>query len=319
MGWPRSPAVSLVVVALLPAIGGSTAQEPAPVRCGVEMRNVRLHLADDVVLAVRSLDGEFISHARGVPPVFDDPGSYTLRMRSADLAVDIASLNALITRALSSSVAAVRSVTVTIEKGALQVRGTLKKGVSVPFTMQAEVSAAPDGSMRLHAKSLKAVGVPMKGLLDLVGVDVADLMKAPAGSGIRAEGDDLLIDTTAILPPPRTEGRLQQVAIAGQRLTMRMTGAASPPARPATLPLPRGRNYLYFFGGSIRFGKLTMSDADMQLIDADPRDPFEFFPARYEAQLIAGYSRNTPRKGLQVFMPDYVAKGGVRLPPPRQP
>jgi len=319
MGWPRSPAVSLVVVALLPAIGGSTAQEPAPVRCGVEMRNVRLHLADDVVLAVRSLDGEFISHARGVPPVFDDPGSYTLRMRSADLAVDIASLNALITRALSSSVAAVRSVTVTIEKGALQVRGTLKKGVSVPFTMQAEVSAAPDGSMRLHAKSLKAVGVPMKGLLDLVGVDVADLMKAPAGSGIRAEGDDLLIDTTAILPPPRTEGRLQQVAIAGQRLTMRMTGAASPPARPATLPLPRGRNYLYFFGGSIRFGKLTMSDADMQLIDADPRDPFEFFPARYEAQLIAGYSRNTPRKGLQVFMPDYVAKGGAPLPPPRQP
>ena len=48
-----------------------------------------------------------------------------------------------------------------------------------------------------------------------------------------------------------------------------------------------------------------------------PQDPFEFFPARYEAQLLAGYSRNTPRKGLQVFMPDYVAKGGAPLPPPR--
>ena len=317
MGWPRCATVSLIVAMTPGSIDGVVAQEPAPVRCGVEMRNVRLHLADDVVLAVRSLDGEFISEARGVPPVFDDPRSYTLRMRSADLAMDTASLTALIARALGSGTAPVRDVTVTIEKGALQVRGTLKKGVSVPFSMQAEVSAAPDGSMRLHAKSLKAVGVPVKGLLDLVGVDIADLMKAPAGSGIRAEGDDLLIDTTAILPPPRTEGRLQQVAIAGQRLTMRMTGAASPPARPATLPLPRGRNYLYFFGGSIRFGKLTMSDADMQLIDADPRDPFEFFPARYEAQLIAGYSRNTPRKGLQVFMPDYVAKGGAPLPPPR--
>jgi hypothetical protein len=321
MGRPRWATVSLTLAtllpALLPAIGGVDAQEPAPVRCGVEMRNVRLHLADDVVLAVRSLDGEFISHARGVPPVFDDPRSYTLRMRSADVALDIASLNALVARALGSGVAAVRDVTVTIDKGALQVRGTLKKGVSVPFTMQAEVSAAPDGSMRLHAKSLKAVGVPVKSLLDLVGIDVEDLMKAPAGSGIRAEGDDLLIDTTAILPPPRTEGRLQQIAIDGQRLTMRMIGAATPPARPATLPLPRGRNYLYFFGGSIRFGKLTMSDADMQLIDADPRDPFEFFPARYEAQLIAGYSRNTQRKGLQVFMPDYDAKGGTRLPSPR--
>jgi hypothetical protein len=144
-------------------------------------------------------------------------------------------------------------------------------------------------------------------------------MKAPPGSGIRADGDDLLIDTTALLPPPRTEGRLQRVAIDGQRLAMRMTGSAAPPPRPATLPLPRARNYLYFFGGSIRFGKLTMTDADMQLIDADPRDPFDFFPARYEGQLIAGYSRNTPRHGLQVFMPDYagVAAGGGALPPPR--
>jgi hypothetical protein len=122
-----------------------------------------------------------------------------------------------------------------------------------------------------------------------------------------------------MLPPPRTEGRLQQVAIAGQRLTMRLVGAATPPARPATLPLPRARNYIYFFGGSIRFGKLTMSDADMQLIDAEPRDPFDFYPARYEGQLIAGYSRNTPRHGLQVFMPDYarVAAGAAPLPPPR--
>jgi hypothetical protein len=100
---------------------------------------------------------------------------------------------------------------------------------------------------------------------------------------------------------------------------MKMTGPGSPPLRPATLPLPAARNYLYFFGGSIRFGKLTMHDADMQLIDADPRDPFDFFPAHYDAQLIAGYSRNTPRKGLQVFMPDYArvrAGGGMLKPPP---
>jgi hypothetical protein len=98
----------------------------------------------------------------------------------------------------------------------LHVRGSLHKGVTVPFSMVAEASAAPGGAVRLHATKLKAVGVPVKGLLDLFGVDIADLMKAPAGSGIRADGDDLLLDTTAMLPPPRTEGRVQQVAIAGR-------------------------------------------------------------------------------------------------------
>jgi len=61
-----------------------------------------------------------------------------------------------------------------------------------------------------------------------------------------------------------------------------------------------------------------MMDADLQLIDAEPRDPFDFFPAHYDAQLVAGYSRHTPRKGLQVFMPDYarVAANGRKLTAP---
>ena len=187
--------------------------------------------------------------------------------------------------------------------------------------MAVKYAATSDGMLRLHTTKLKAIGVPVKGLLDLIGVDLADLMKMPAGQGIRADGDDLLLDTTALLPPPRMEGRLASVAISGNRLVLRMIGAGAPPKRPQTTPLPGARNYLYFYGGSIRFGKLTMTDTDMQLIDSNPATPFDFFPAHYEAQLVAGYSRNTPRKGLQVFMPDYarVTSNGGILKPPRLP
>jgi hypothetical protein len=283
------------------------------------MRNVALHVADGVVLDARSLEGEFVSRVPGEPPVLDDPQSYTLRIRAADLSMNAASLTRLLqAQTLDSKASPIRDVRVTIEDGVLRATGKLHKGVSVPFSMTAAVSAAADGSLRLHATKLKAVGVPVKGLLDLLGLDVGELMKMPPDSGIRADGDDLLLDTAAMLPPPRTEGRLQTVAIAGDRLVMRMIGPGAPPPRPATRPLPAARNYLYFFGGRIRFGKLTMTDADMQLIDADPGDPFDFSPGHYEAQLIAGYSRNTPRKGLQVFMPDYakVAANGRQLKAP---
>ena len=290
-----------------------------PVHCGIEMRNVALRVADGVVLNVRTLDGEFVSRSAVRPPVFDDPGSYVVRMRSADLSIDGASLTQLLRLALADRPSPLRQVTVRIENGMVKADGKLQKGVAVPFSMSASVSASSDGMLRLHAARLKAAGVPVKGLLDLIGLDLADLMKMPAGTGIRADGDDLLLDTTALLPPPRMEGRVSSVAITGSRLVLRMTGAGAPPKRPQTPPLPAARNYLYFYGGSIRFGKLTMTDTDMQLIDQNPATPFDFFPAHYEDQLVAGYSRNTRRKGLQVFMPDYsrVASNGGILKPPR--
>jgi hypothetical protein len=323
MRWRRLALTSAVLLA--GAVDLSSFQRapgtPAGMHCGVEMRNVALHLADGIVLDVRTLDGEFVSRSRTEPPVFDDAASYTLRLRAANVSMDAVSLTNMIRLGLSSHPSPIKNVTVTIAADGLHVTGKLQKGVPVPFSMTASISTTPDGLLRLHATKLKAVGVPVKGLLDLLGLKMEDLMKMPPGSGMRADGDDLLLDTAALMPPPRTEGRLKTVALTGNRMVMGMVGPGTPPARPATLPLASARNYIYFFGGSIRFGKLTMSDADMQLIDAHPGDPFDFFPARYEAQLIAGYSRNTRRQGLQVFMPDYAqmrSNGGI-LKPPRLP
>ena len=33
-------------------------------------------------------------------------------------------------------------------------------------------------------------------------------------------------------------------------------------------------NYMYYRGGRLRFGKLTMDDTDLLLVDEDPKDPF---------------------------------------------
>jgi len=58
-------------------------------------------------------------------------------------------------------------------------------------------------------------------------------------------------------------------------------------------------------GAQLRFGKLTMSDADLVLIDMDPQDPFDFFLEHYKEQLVAGYTKTTPDFGLRVFMRDF--------------
>ena len=57
-----------------------------------------------------------------------------------------------------------------------------------------------------------------------------------------------------------------------------------------------------------------MNDTDMRLIDADPSDPFDFFPDHYRDQLVAGYSKTTPSGGLLVYMPDYDKISKSRYP-----
>lgn len=55
-----------------------------------------------------------------------------------------------------------------------------------------------------------------------------------------------------------------------------------------------------------------MAGADLQLIDADERDAFDFYPEKYDAQLVAGYSKNTTAKGLKTYMPDFNDLGRTR-------
>jgi hypothetical protein len=279
-----------------------------PPRCGIEMRNVSLHMDDAIVLQVTSLSGELVSHSVDAPPTFDNPSSYTMRLKSGEMSIDAPALNALMSRVFTGD-SQVRNLKVAFVNGQLEQTGKLHKGVDVPFSMKTDVSVTPDGRLRLHAASLKAVGIPVKGLLDVFGVDLDNLMKTPGQKGLQVEGDDILLSPADVLPPPATEGRVKAVRVAADRLVMTMIGDANPQAPPKTLPEPSARNYVYFHGGTVRFGKLTMTDSDLQLVDADPRNPFDFFPNHYQKQLVAGYSRTTSRGGLKVLMPDYAVAG----------
>jgi hypothetical protein len=65
---------------------------------GLEMRNVSLHVAPDAVVEVKWLSGRLRS-ASAHPPVFDDQHSYTIEVDDGEVAMDDASLTALVNRA----------------------------------------------------------------------------------------------------------------------------------------------------------------------------------------------------------------------------
>ncbi len=264
---------------------------------GIEMRNVRLHVASDAVLDVKWLKGSLVSPA-GHIPVFDDQNSYTMDIDDGEISVDATNLTALVNHAFDYKGSALSDLRITLEEGHLIQRGTLKKGISVPFTITANVAAAPDGRLSVHPIKVKTAGVPSTKIMSLFGVELDDILKSRPDRGIHFQDNDLFLDATRMLPSPRTNGRLTNAFVRGTSLVQVFGKGAGAAGRASG-------NYIWFRGASIRFGRLTMSDADLKLIDMDARDPFDFYSARYNEQLVAGYSKNTTDHALRTYMPDF--------------
>jgi hypothetical protein len=193
--------------------------------------------------------------------------------------------------------APLRKLEVATEGQKLKVKGRLHSKGDVPFETENTVSATGDGKIRLHPEKVKAAHLPVKGIMDLVGLDIAKLINTRKVQGVQAEGDDLLIDPQEILPLPRIRGKVSAVQVAGEQLILTFGSKREVPIREG--------NYMSYRGGELRFGKLTMDHADMDLIDMEPRDPFDFFLDHYREQLSAGYTKITPQFGLRVYMRDY--------------
>jgi hypothetical protein len=293
------PARALVLVALaallrVPPVDGR--DEDAVV--GITMRNVHLRVAADAALDISWLRGTLRSTRPGQVPVFDDPSSFELSVDDGEMAIDAASLTALVNRAFSFTGSNLSDLRLTFDGARIVQRGTLSKGVKVPFSVTASIGATPEGMLRIHPDRIRTAGIPSGGMMRLFGIELDDLVRGNAAAGIRIDRNDLLLDPTRMLPPPVMHGRVSAAAVRGDRLVQTFGRGAL--AKPRT-----GGNYIWFRGGSIRFGKLTMADADLQLIDAQPSDPFDFYSAKYDRQLVAGYSKNTPQHGLRTYMPDY--------------
>ncbi len=288
---------SIVAFGAVSLMHGTAAAPPV----AAEMRNVDLHLTPEIAVHIRSLRGRFVPQGSRPAPYLDDPRSYSVTVDRGEIAVDLTSLNALMARALVGH-SNVRSMEISIDSdGQLRQKGTLKKGVPFPFDVKASVSPTPEGQLRIHAESVKGFGIPVSPLLKTLGMKMNDLLKVDPGRGVTVDGNDVLLDPSRLLPPPAMHGKITAVRFEKDALVEVFGAAGGKPLSPS----PTSKNYIYWRGGQLSFGKLTMTETDLELVDEDPGDAFDFSVDRWNEQLVAGYSKITPGRGLKAHMPDY--------------
>jgi hypothetical protein len=322
----RGPASNpaLIPITHTPPIGReaiadfSEANTKAPTE--TQMRNVDFRVADDIALNIHELRGDMQAKEVGKPVNFDNKNDFVMRVDRARIGMKSPSLDALMNRwVFNQPNPPLRHLHITMDGNQLKQEGIIHKIVDIPFTMWANVSA-DGGKIRIHPTKISICGINGLGLLKAVGTNLEKMIgkELPAQHGVSAQENDLLLDPNKMLPPPQVELQLVDVKIEGDEL-MQFYDAGR---HQADLQLPRAdeKNYMYFRGGSIRMGKLLMPDADMEVVDSDPSDAFDFYLDRYNEQLVAGYSRNEPNYGLLVFMRDFADLGapprpGERLAP----
>ncbi len=105
--------------------------------------------ASPPVLHVHQLRGQFVRTARRIP-YLDDKQSYAVVIESGEIALDVASLNALMTRTLGGDRSNVDKLRLTIaDDGTLTQKGAIDSAIDIPFSVKSTVSVTADGRIQV--------------------------------------------------------------------------------------------------------------------------------------------------------------------------
>lgn len=157
----------------------------------------------------------------------------------------------------------------------------------------------------IAAKQIKALYNPYtKGLLGFIGLNLEKLLPVPDGRGIAIRKNKIIVSPYSLFPPPKLSGDIESMSIQGDNVLLKFqsnTRVQLPPP-----PRPNAANYLFVYKGDLKFGKLVMYDAYLEMVDKDPSDIFDFYLKDYHRVLTSGGSAIIqPNKSVLVNMPDY--------------
>ena len=264
----------------------------------VSAHNLMLRKGPDFRIYIRWIAGQMLRSRPNVNPSLDDAESFVLLIQKGVIRANLGDIG----NYLNSSMAAqfpLTKIVVTGDGDQVKLTGVLHKfHLPLPVELVTTISATADGRIHLQVSKINVLKIPMKALLGNLHFKMDDVMGPAPVAGVEVAGNDIFFDTTKLLPPPHIRGQLSSVRVANPDLVLNYGNAPADETN-----LAQWHNFLRLSGGTLDFGKLTMRQVDLTLIDASKQYWFDLDLVNYQAQLVNGYSRMTPQAGLEIFMP----------------
>jgi hypothetical protein len=264
----------------------------------VSAHNLLLRKGPNFRFYVRWLRGQMARAHRTVNPSFDDPDSFYLDIKTGVLRANIGDIGNYL-NSLDSKSSPLKDIKLSGDGDQIKLNATVHKVLPLPVEILGTLSVVPDNRIQIHVTKINVLKIPVKALLGKLQVTVSDLFKGKGMPGVEVNGNDIVLDTQQLLPPPHIRGQLRKVRVANPDLEEVYGDAEKDVIR-----VEQWRNFIRLSGGTIDFGKLTMHHVDLTMIDISKDAWFDLDLANYQEQLVNGYTRMTPQAGLQIFMPD---------------
>jgi hypothetical protein len=245
---------------------------------------------------VRWLRGQMARTSRTVNPSFDDPESFFIDVKTGVVHTNVGDLANFLNQGITNS--PLTNIKLSGNGDQLKLNGTLHKVIPIPIEVISTIGVAPDNRIQIHVTKINILEIPFKKLLGGMNVTVSSLFHPGDIPGVEVKGNDIFLDTGKAVPPPHIRGQLTSVRIINPDFQEIYGNAQEDVTR-----VEQWRNYLQLHGGTIDFGKLTMRQVDLMMVDLSNNAWFDLDLANYQDQLVNGYTRMTPQAGLQIFMP----------------
>jgi hypothetical protein len=262
--------------------------------------NLELRKGPDFRVYVRWIRGEMVPTSTGRVPSLDDEESFVFHIDRGLIHANVGDIENYMNSKIAPK-SPLKNMKLSGQSQQLKLSGTLHKFlVPLPVEVLGTLSPAPNGRVHFAVSKFNVLKVPMKALMGGLKVEITDVVGKTPVPGVEVTNNDIYLDTTKLLPPPHIGGQMSSITIQAPDVVVTYGNTTLDDEE----RLAQWHNFLRLRGGSVEFGKLTMRQADLTLIDGSGDVWFDLDLANYQAQVVKGYSRITPEKGLEIFMPD---------------
>ncbi len=275
---------------------------PAGRVTGFYTKNVIYRVDEDITIGMPNLNADIQVYEPNQPFIPANREDYVVRIHTGDMVIDQDAMAKIFNKyELTYPGCPLSNLSIEAKQGKLKMSGTLRKGIPLPFEMEGSLRPNGNGQVVLTPDSVKSAGIPVKGLMNLIGLEVASLMNSRPNGGMKIDGNDIIIYPDKLLPAPAISGFVSGVRVEPGKVIMVFDDQVRRDVPP--LPEPWAQNWILMHGGNVLINSHLILDASLHMIDLNPKDPMHYYMPLYREQLEAGFTVAT-RNSTIAYLPD---------------